>query len=214
MIAALGRASATSSLRMTAGAASCRPSSSGALSTLSRRTSSHYNTPLSSSLKQSLHTSTRTAFAASPRTKVPTPVPGEHPLEQPIVQRKLPLTKRIWLVGKPGYIKWPVRAIYAVVFSTVTLLGGILIWDATTYRTRYLDGVPVNPLALNPRRGGPKNLKIAEFMVGDEETDVHFFQPLLLHRLGQMLITVYYLHRNYEVYSSNRSSLSLEAAGV
>lgn len=75
------------------------------------------------------------------------------------------------MVGKPGYIKWPIRAIYAVIFSTVTLLGGILIWDATTYRTRYLDGVPVNPLALNPRRGGPKNLKICEFMVGDEETD-------------------------------------------
>lgn len=173
MIAALGRTSAAS-LRMTA--ASRRPSSSTALSTLSRRTSSHY-TPLSSSLKQSLHTTTRAAFASSPRTKVPTPVPGEHPFEQPIVQRKLPLTKRLWLVGKPGYIKWPVRAIYAVIFSTVTLLGGILIWDATTYRTRYLDGVPVNPLALNPRRGGPKNLKIAEFMVGDEETDVRFFEP-------------------------------------
>jgi NADH dehydrogenase len=93
-------------------------------------------------------------------------------MEQPIVQRKLPLTKRLWMVHRPGYIKWPVRAVYAVVFSTVSLLGGILLWDATTYRTRYLDGVPVNPLALNPRRGGPKNLKIAEFLVADEETDV------------------------------------------
>lgn len=128
----------------------------------------------SSSLQSSqlLHTSTRNAFKSSFTSRAGTPVPGEHPQEQPIVQRKLPITKRLWMVGKPGYIKWPIRAIYAVIFSTVTLLGGILIWDATTYRTRYLDGVPVNPLALNPRRGGPKNLKICEFMVGDEETDV------------------------------------------
>jgi hypothetical protein len=122
-----------------------------------------------------LHTSSKNLLSHTPKLRQSTPVPGEHPLEQPIVQRKLGLGKRIWLVGKPGYIKWPIRAIYAVVFSTVTLLGGILAWDATTYRTRYLDGVPVNPLALNPRRGGPKNLKIAEFLVGDEETDVSEF---------------------------------------
>ena len=134
--------------------------------------SARWRTQLLQQPRYSLHTSPRSALQASLRRRTGTPVPGEHPLEQPIVQRKLPFTKRVWMVGKPGYIKWPVRMVYAVVFSTASLLGGILLWDATTYRTRYLDGVPVNPLALNPRRGGPKNLKIAEFLVGDEETDV------------------------------------------
>lgn len=135
-------------------------------------------------VRSNLHTTSKNSLQASLRRKVPTPVPGEHPLETPIVQRKLPFSKRLWMVGKPGYIKWPVRMVYAVVFSTATLLGGILVWDATTYRTRYLDGVPVNPLALNPRRGGPKNLKIADFMVGDEETDelreLHLKQKLVV----------------------------------
>lgn len=59
----------------------------------------------------------------------------------------------------------------SIVFSGITVIGGLLAWDATTYRTKHLDGVPVNPLALNPNRGGPKNLKIAQFLVGDEESD-------------------------------------------
>lgn len=34
--------------------------------------------------------------------------------------------------------------------------------DASTYREKHLGLVPVDPLALKPTRGGPKNLKIAE----------------------------------------------------
>lgn len=53
----------------------------------------------------------------------------------------------------------------------VAITGGLLAWDATTYKTAYVDRVPVNPLALHPTRGGPKHLKVAQFLVGDEETD-------------------------------------------
>jgi NADH:ubiquinone reductase (H+-translocating) len=31
--------------------------------------------------------------------------------------------------------------------------------------------VPVNPLALKPAKGGPKNLPIANYFVDDEESD-------------------------------------------
>ena len=37
----------------------------------------------------------------------------------------------------------------------------------SSYREQHLDRVPVDPMALNPKRGGPKNLKIAEALVDD-----------------------------------------------
>ena len=90
---------------------------------------------------------------------------------QPIVRSNRTRFQKLVLSGYPGYIKWPVRGLLSIVFSVVTITGGLLAWDATTYKTKHIDGVPVNPLALNPSRGGPKNLKIAQFLVGDEETD-------------------------------------------
>ena len=91
---------------------------------------------------------------------------------QPVVQSRRSLIARITLSGYNPWIKWPVRALLSIVFSGVTVIGGLLAWDATTYKTKHVEGVPVNPLALNPTRGGPKNLKIAQFLVGDEESDV------------------------------------------
>jgi len=90
---------------------------------------------------------------------------------QPIVTSDRTRFQKLVLSGYPGYIKWPVRGLLSIVFSVVTITGGLLAWDATTYRTAHLDRVPVNPLALNPSRGGSKNLKVAQFLVGDEETD-------------------------------------------
>ena len=40
-----------------------------------------------------------------------------------------------------------------------------------TYTDKHVDRVPVNPLALNPQRGGPKNLPVARVLVDDEEDD-------------------------------------------
>ena len=53
----------------------------------------------------------------------------------------------------------------------VSLTGVILIHDAFTYSTKHVHRVPVHPLALNPERGGPKNLPIARVLAGDDEDD-------------------------------------------
>jgi len=49
---------------------------------------------------------------------------------------------------------------------------GFFIYDATTYReTPALEDVPISSLALNPRRGGPKNLLIVDHLVDDDDCD-------------------------------------------
>lgn len=54
----------------------------------------------------------------------------------------------------------------------VLVVGGILlIHDASTYSERHVGRVPVNPLSLHPRRGGPKNLPIIEVNIDDEEDE-------------------------------------------
>ena len=52
------------------------------------------------------------------------------------------------------------------------LVVAFFIYDATTYREdlSYTD-IPVSEMALNPRRGGPKNLPIAEILVDDDDCD-------------------------------------------
>ncbi|KAF8965277.1 hypothetical protein BDZ97DRAFT_1659142 [Flammula alnicola] len=47
----------------------------------------------------------------------------------------------------------------------------ILAHDAFTYTDRHVERVPVNPLALNPERGGPKNLPVARVLIDDEEDE-------------------------------------------
>jgi NADH dehydrogenase len=49
---------------------------------------------------------------------------------------------------------------------------GFFIYDATTYREApALESVPISSLALNPRRGGPKNLLIVDHLVDDDDCD-------------------------------------------
>jgi NADH dehydrogenase len=46
------------------------------------------------------------------------------------------------------------------------------VYDATTYReSSSAEDIPVSELALNPRRGGPKNLPIADALVGDYDSE-------------------------------------------
>lgn len=53
---------------------------------------------------------------------------------------------------------------------TITVLVvGFFAYDATTYEETEIHEVPVSPIALSPRRGGPKNLPIAEFLVDEED---------------------------------------------
>lgn len=56
----------------------------------------------------------------------------------------------------------------------VAITGGLVvaffIYDASTYRDEALtEDVPVSELALNPRRGGPKNLPIVEYFIDDDD---------------------------------------------
>ena len=59
----------------------------------------------------------------------------------------------------------------SVVVGVVSLTGAILVHDVFTYSNRHVHRVPVNPLALNPERGGPKNLPIARALVDDDDDD-------------------------------------------
>jgi hypothetical protein len=59
--------------------------------------------------------------------------------------------------------------LYLVTSSVVgiaALTGAIFLHDAFTYSERHVDRVPVNPLALHPETGGPRNLPIARVLVG------------------------------------------------
>ncbi|KAJ5138991.1 Calcium-binding EF-hand, partial [Penicillium bovifimosum] len=58
------------------------------------------------------------------------------------------------------------------IVSTGTLIVAFFIYDASTYRdtTTGVD-IPVSELALNPRHGGPKNLPIADVLVGDYDSE-------------------------------------------
>ncbi|EGG01614.1 uncharacterized protein MELLADRAFT_110853 [Melampsora larici-populina 98AG31] len=67
-------------------------------------------------------------------------------------------------------------AIIGVSFGVVTAscgtcLIGLLIYDSTTYSDRHLDRVPTHTLSLTSHRGGPKNLKIADDLLGDHDDD-------------------------------------------
>ncbi|KAI9705554.1 MAG: hypothetical protein M1836_006310 [Candelina mexicana] len=56
------------------------------------------------------------------------------------------------------------------ILFTGGLIVAFFIYDASTYREDLtFSDVPVSELALNPRRGGPKNLPIAEHLVDDED---------------------------------------------
>lgn len=59
---------------------------------------------------------------------------------------------------------------FFIVMSSAAVVG-FFIYDATTYREcSSAEDIPVSALALNPRRGGPKNLPIAEVLVGDNDS--------------------------------------------
>ncbi|KAJ5880425.1 External NADH-ubiquinone oxidoreductase 1 [Penicillium subrubescens] len=58
------------------------------------------------------------------------------------------------------------------VIGTGVVIVAFFLYDASTYReTPSAEDIPVSELALNPRRGGPKNLPIADFLVGDYDSD-------------------------------------------
>lgn len=62
---------------------------------------------------------------------------------------------------------------FASATGGIFLIGGaIFLHDAFTYNELHVERVPVNPLALRPELGGPKNLPVANVLMADEEDDV------------------------------------------
>lgn len=58
------------------------------------------------------------------------------------------------------------------VIGTGVVVVAFFIYDASTYRESLSSkDIPVSELALNPRRGGPKNLPIADVLVGDYDSE-------------------------------------------
>lgn len=58
------------------------------------------------------------------------------------------------------------------VIGTGVVIVAFFVYDASTYRESLSSkDIPVAELALNPRRGGPKNLPIADVLVGDYDSE-------------------------------------------
>lgn len=75
-----------------------------------------------------------------------------------------------------GKIVRGIYRIFAFAGFTVITLGGFIVafflYDASTYRDEIdAHDVPIPAIALNPRRGGPKNLPIAEYQLDDTDSD-------------------------------------------
>ena len=60
---------------------------------------------------------------------------------------------------------------FAVV-TTTGLIVAFFLYDASTYKDEIeAQDIPIPEIALNPRRGGPKNLPIAEYLFDDGDTE-------------------------------------------
>lgn len=98
------------------------------------------------------------------------------PLSQPSLQlcaRSIATTDP--LSGRRGPVFRFVFRFFAYTGAFILFSGGLVvtffIYDASTYREdlSYTD-IPVSERALEPRRGGPKNLPIAEVLVDDDDS--------------------------------------------
>ncbi|KZP21177.1 nucleotide-binding domain-containing protein [Athelia psychrophila] len=56
-------------------------------------------------------------------------------------------------------------------FGVVAIGAGLLAHDAFTYNDRHVERVPLNPLALHPENGGPKNLPIVRVAIDDDDSE-------------------------------------------
>jgi NADH:ubiquinone reductase (H+-translocating) len=74
---------------------------------------------------------------------------------------------------KSRFVRFCYRGLAFVGFFVLScgiIVAGLFIYDATTYREDLsISDIPVSEYALNPRRGGPKNLPIAEHFVDDDD---------------------------------------------
>ncbi|KAF8643820.1 hypothetical protein AX16_008838 [Volvariella volvacea WC 439] len=104
------------------------------------------------------HRLARLSSTSSRSSQSQSPPPSESP-SQPALARAR------------KYAKYTGLFCLSSVFGVAALGVGIFIHDAFTYNEKHIDRVPVNPLALHPEKGGPKNLPIVRVFVGDEEDE-------------------------------------------
>ncbi|GJN87665.1 hypothetical protein Rhopal_000620-T1 [Rhodotorula paludigena] len=124
-----------------------------------------------------------TASACAPPLPLPLPL-RRPPRPPPALRRSLatapppppaspggsaPLTKakRVRFYRSHPYWTALLAAPFVVTGSLGVALLGLWAWDASTFHHPHASNVPIDPLALNPKRGGKKNLKIAESLVDD-----------------------------------------------
>lgn len=92
-----------------------------------------------------------------------------------LVPRRYITDDAVRLRKKPAIVRFFFKsATFIGIFVGVgfALVVGFFIYDATTYREDLSAvDIPVSELALNPRRGGPKNLPIIEHFVDDDEDE-------------------------------------------
>lgn len=74
--------------------------------------------------------------------------------------------------------RWLIMRTFAFIGTFVAggaiLVGAFFVYDAMTYREDLsAQDIPVSNLALNPRRGGPKNLPIIEHFIDDDESELN-----------------------------------------
>ena len=69
-------------------------------------------------------------------------------------------------------LKYTTYLAFSSVLGIVIVGSCIFIHDAFTYTDQHVDRVPVSPLALHPKRGGPRNLPVASVLVSDVEDAV------------------------------------------
>lgn len=124
-------------------------------------------------LVRNLHQSRRTAESFSPalpflrhyrqcRRTTPFPLIMRHSLSTSTISKT-----------RSPFLRFCIRALTLAGFFGFMVTGLVVaffIYDASTYReSSEHEDVSIPELALHPRRGGPKNLPIAEYLVGDED---------------------------------------------
>lgn len=115
--------------------------------------------PLSNALPKTFPTALRRSLQ-TPGTRL---VQVRHASELP---KQLPERSRV--------VRYAYKALASLGFFIVmsgTLVIGFFIYDAYTYESEpEAFDISVSEYALNPRRGGPKNLPIAEYYIDDDDT--------------------------------------------
>ncbi|SPO28755.1 probable NADH dehydrogenase (ubiquinone), 64 kD subunit, mitochondrial [Ustilago trichophora] len=102
---------------------------------------------------RSLSSSSRTSSASTPLNEA----------QNAVAKRSGILRKTLRFTG---------YTIGSIVFGLTATTAIILAHDALTYREAHVDKVPLHPLALEPKKGGPKNLPILSSYAEDEQDEM------------------------------------------